>query len=164
MTRSIVVGSGPGTRELPIGVFNDLDFARRSGDSFEGITPTDLRYQLSDLLLSTLVAAPDATLAWTTQPGILVTHDLAKQVITVPAAASLTDWPVGRARPLVIGNTGGFGVGFAALLTVGFQFAAVNNAITTLKDSDTASSLSELIQAYTVYRFSAAMYLIWKGV
>src|SRR5688572_7630468 len=133
------------------------------GTGVEGVTPDALRLALNDANMD-FTPAPDPTLVWTTQPGIRVTHAGAKQVITVPGAADAVSWPIGRARPLYIANTGGFGVGFAAVLDVGFNFAAVNTPIVTLLDSDGTPGVATLVQAYTVYRVSAAMYLIWKGI
>lgn len=155
---------GPGPKIATIGIVNALEMLGLDANgACVGIARAALLRALRDADLAGLVAAPDATLTWTTQAGIKVTHAGAKQVITVPAVADVTSWPVGESRTLQIQNVGGFGVGFAAIADVGFNLAAVNNAIVTLTGSNVVPGVAVNVPTYTVYRASAASYLISVG-
>jgi hypothetical protein len=157
----IIVGPGPVVATL--GVIPPLSLLQRVGNTIVGIALAALEVAQRGADFAALVAAPNATLTWTTQAGILVTHAAAKCVITVPGSGDVVSWPVGEARTLQVGNVGGFGIGFAAVATVGFNYVAVNTGITTLAGSNVVPSATVLPPVYTVYRASAASYIITIG-
>lgn len=158
---SISVGPGPVVATL--GVVPSLSLLQRVGSTIVGIALNLLAIAQRGADFAALVPVNKDALAWTTQVGILVTYAAAKCVITVPGSGDVTSWPVGEARTLAVGNVGGFGIGFAAVATVGFNYVAVNNAITTLAGSNVTPSATVLPPVYTVYRASATSYLITIG-
>lgn len=158
---SLAVGPGPSVATL--GAVPPLSLLQRVGTTVVGIALNLLAIAARGADFAALVPVNAATFAWTTQVGALITHAAAKCVITVPGSGDVVSWPVGEARTLAVGNIGGFGIGFAAVATVGFNYVAVNNAITTLAGSNVIPSATVLPPVYTVYRASAASYLITVG-
>lgn len=155
---------GPGPTVATLGVVNLEDLITRSADGMVGITRAALELALRKAFLTTPTPAPNAAFAWgASQPNVEVTHAAAKCVITVPGAADVASWAVGEARRLAVANTGGFGIGFAAVADVGFNYAAVNNAIVTLTGSNVVPAVGVNVPVYTVFRKSAASYLISVG-
>lgn len=146
-----------------VGTFAVGDLFMRTAAGFAPVTQAQLNAALTTSFLSNPTLAPDATYTWTTAPNVEVTHAAAKCVITVPAAADVTSWAVGEARRLAVANVGGFGIGFAAIATVGFNYAAVNNAIVTLAGSNVTPAVGVNVPVYTVFRKTAALYLISVG-
>ncbi len=158
----IAVGPGPIVAVLD-SVIPNLTLLQRFGNTIRGLTLSLLAIAQRGADFAALVAAPNATLTWTTQPGILVTHAAAKCVITLPGSADVTSWAVGEARTLAVGNTGGFGIGFAQVATIGYNYVAVNTAMATLAGSAVIPSGTVNPPVYTVYRASATSYLIYEG-
>jgi hypothetical protein len=154
---------GPGPIVAQIGVVPPLSLLRRVGDTIVGIALNLLAIAQRGADFASLVPVSTATFTWTTQVGALITHAAAKCVITLPNAGDVVSWPVGEARTLAVGNTGGFGIGFAAVSTVGFNYMAVNTQIATLPGSNVVPSATVLPPVYTVYRASASSYLITIG-
>lgn len=158
---SITVGPGPIVATL--GVVPSLSLLQRVGSTIVGIALNLLAIAQRGADFAALVPVSTATFTWTTQVGALITHAAAKCVITLPAAADVVSWPVGEARTLQVGNTGGFGIGFAQVASIGYNYVAVNTVLTTLAGSNVVPSATVLPPTYTVYRASAASYLITIG-
>jgi hypothetical protein len=147
-----------------VGTFAVGDLLTRTAAGWVPITKAALSTAVDTAFLSSVTLAPDATFAWgASQPNVEVTHAAAKCVITVPAATDVVSWAVGEARRLAVANVGGFGIGFAAVADAGFNYAAVNNAIVTLTGSNVTPAVGVNVPVYTVFRKSAALYLISVG-
>lgn len=157
---------GPGPKVAPLGVFSALQIVRvnAAADAVEGVSEAALTLALRTAFLAAPTLAPDVAFAWgASQPNVEVTHAAAKCVITVPAATDVESWAVGEPRRLAVANVGGFGIGFAAVADVGFNYAAVNNAIVTLAGSNVVPAVGVNVPVYTVFRKTAALYLISVG-
>lgn len=152
-----------GPTSLTATAIPDGSVFERNGATFRGLSKVALSTALDVAFLTNVASAADATYTWTTAPNVEVTHAAAKCVITVPAATDTTSWAVGEARRLAVANVGGFGIGFAAVADVGFNYDAVNNAIVTLTGSNVTPAVGVNVPVYTVFRKAAASYLISVG-
>jgi hypothetical protein len=164
MTRSIIIGSGPGTRELPIGVFADGDLARRNGDNFEGVAPATLAAALT-LLADAVTVVPDAAYDWNSSAlHIALSHALAVVNVSLPVEADITLWPPGTPpRRVSKMNNQAFGFNLLTGPTCTINGAAADANMSPVPDSATSSSNSVLAQSVLVYRETATSFWVWGG-
>lgn len=163
-TRSITIGSGPGTTKLDVGVITDLQLTRRNGTSFEGISTSDLAALLR-VIDFTLTPVPDATYSWnTTALNLAVTHADANVDITLPDATQVTNWvPGDPPRRVFTMNSSAFGWDLLAPADVSINGGPLGTDMQPVPDSNTAPSPTALGQWVYVYRQTAAAYWVWGG-
>lgn len=155
---------GPATLTMGA-VPNDRLLYRGGGSDITGFAPSTLYANAWSYIDSITSAADIATFDWdTTDRAVGIVHAAAATDVSLPAEASVTNWPAGSPpRKLFKLNASANGINLLVAGNCTINGGAAAADMVPIPDTNATPSVTVLAQWVYVYRLSATAYFVFGG-